>query len=161
MEHINPRRLLRAFAVALVVLFASAWNHASAISYTVVNNSPVNWTVRINYVNFNNVTSVLTVTSLAGQTQVFELSGQAENITAVRFFIPANATQRVIAGCHTKSRVNFTVTNCQCPDYHGHTYSVLFDHWNCDNCELDGPPCPNQCGTGTCNNRRCTITQVN
>lgn len=159
--HIDATRaMIRIFAAALLLPLLSASPAPPHITYTVTNSTALPWTIRVNWVNASNVTSVTTQTAAANQNTTVYLPGACVAITAVRVLIPANSTVRAVAGCDTKTIRQFDVNNCQCPGYAGHRFSVNYDHWDCSNCDQDAGPCPYQCGTGTCNFRGCTITQA-
>ncbi len=145
---------------SLILTLLSAAPASAHIIYTVNNTTSLQWVVRINWINANNVTAATTFIVQPNQVTDIGIPSAAVHITAVRIKIPANLTVRAVAGCEGIFHPQFNVTNCQCPDYLGHRFKVDFDHWNCDNC-ADGPPCPQFCGSGTCDGRSCTITEVN
>lgn len=156
------RGAMKTIAIAaLVIPLFSASPAPPHITYTVTNNTALAWNVRVSWVNASNVTSITSQVAGANQNTTIYLPSATVAISAVRIMIPANATVRAVAGCDAKTIRQFEVNNCLCPGYQGHRFSVNFDHWDCSNCAVDGPPCPNQCGTGTCNYRGCTITQAN
>ena len=155
------RRAIRTVAAAALLLpLLSASPAPPHITYTVTNSTALPWNIRINWVNASNATSVTSQTAVANQSTTIYLPGACVAITAVRVLIPSNSTVRAVAGCDTKAVRQFEVSNCLCPGYLTHRFSVSFDHWDCSACDADSGPCPYQCGTGTCNFKGCTITQA-